>query len=119
MPQKRKTRPAHLPGRTPATGVSCCESSKRGENGGGEPLRCCEHRGGSGSGNQFQWTTLQLDPVEGACKSLVKDRMERSGMRWTEEMAEAIRTHPLLSNFSIIMANAVTIDMKARTAMNT
>ena len=29
-------------------------------------------------------------PVEGACKTLIKDRMERSGMRWTEEMAEAI-----------------------------
>ena len=29
-------------------------------------------------------------PVEGACKNLSKDRMERSGMRWTEEMAEAI-----------------------------
>ncbi|MBI4340531.1 MAG: ISKra4 family transposase [Chloroflexi bacterium] len=28
--------------------------------------------------------------VEGACKNLVKDRMERSGMRWTAEMAEAI-----------------------------
>lgn len=29
-------------------------------------------------------------PVEGACKNLIKDRMERSGMRWTENMAEAI-----------------------------
>jgi hypothetical protein len=29
-------------------------------------------------------------PVEGACKNLIKDRMERSGMRWTESMAEAI-----------------------------
>ena len=29
-------------------------------------------------------------PVEGACKNLIKDRMERSGMRWTEPMAEAI-----------------------------
>ena len=28
--------------------------------------------------------------VEGACKNLVKDRMERSGMRWTQEMAEAM-----------------------------
>ena len=28
--------------------------------------------------------------VEGACKNLIKDRMERSGMRWTEEMAEAV-----------------------------
>jgi hypothetical protein len=29
-------------------------------------------------------------PVEGACENLIKDRMERSGMRWTEQMAEAI-----------------------------
>ena len=29
-------------------------------------------------------------PVEGACKNLIKDRMERSGMRWTADMAEAI-----------------------------
>jgi hypothetical protein len=29
-------------------------------------------------------------PVEGACKHLIKDRMERSGMRWTEQMAEAV-----------------------------
>ncbi len=29
-------------------------------------------------------------PVEGACKNLVKDRMERSGMRWTPPMAEAV-----------------------------
>jgi hypothetical protein len=28
--------------------------------------------------------------VEGACKNLVKDRMERSGMRWSPEMAEAM-----------------------------
>ena len=29
-------------------------------------------------------------PVEGACKNLIKDRMERSGMRWTPSMAEAV-----------------------------
>jgi hypothetical protein len=29
-------------------------------------------------------------PVEGACKNLISDRMERSGMRWTPQMAEAI-----------------------------
>jgi hypothetical protein len=29
-------------------------------------------------------------PVEGACKNLIKDWMERSAMRWTEAMAEAI-----------------------------
>lgn len=28
--------------------------------------------------------------VEGACKNLIKDRMERSGMRWTQWMAEAV-----------------------------
>ncbi len=28
--------------------------------------------------------------VEGACKNLVKDRIERSGMRWTPLMAEAM-----------------------------
>ena len=28
--------------------------------------------------------------VEGACKNLIKDRMERSGMHWTEAMAEAM-----------------------------
>lgn len=26
----------------------------------------------------------------GACKNLVKDRMERSGMRWSPDMAEAM-----------------------------
>lgn len=29
-------------------------------------------------------------PVEGTCKNLIKDRMERSGMRWTPDVAEAI-----------------------------
>jgi len=28
--------------------------------------------------------------VEGACKNLIKDRFERSGMRWTPDMAEAM-----------------------------
>jgi hypothetical protein len=28
--------------------------------------------------------------VEGACKNLIKDRMERSGMRWSKKTAEAI-----------------------------
>ena len=28
--------------------------------------------------------------VEGACKNLIKDRMERSGMRWSAKMAEAM-----------------------------
>jgi hypothetical protein len=26
---------------------------------------------------------IASSPVEGACKHLIKDRMERSGMRWT------------------------------------
>lgn len=29
-------------------------------------------------------------PVEGACKNLLKDRMERSGIGWTETIAEAV-----------------------------
>src|SRR6202050_5508962 len=29
-------------------------------------------------------------PVEGACKNLIKDRMERSGMRWTEQMGRPL-----------------------------
>src|SRR5260370_37021405 len=32
-------------------------------------------------------------PAEGACKNLIKDRMERSGMRWTEQMPKAL-LHP-------------------------
>jgi hypothetical protein len=28
--------------------------------------------------------------VEGACKNLIRDRFERSGMRWTPDMAEAL-----------------------------
>jgi hypothetical protein len=28
--------------------------------------------------------------VEGACKNLIRDRFERSGMRWTTETAEAL-----------------------------
>jgi len=28
--------------------------------------------------------------VEGAFKNLIKERMERSGMRWTETMAESV-----------------------------
>ena len=29
-------------------------------------------------------------PLKARVKNLIKDRMERSGMRWTEQMAEAI-----------------------------
>ena len=28
--------------------------------------------------------------VEGACKNLIRDRFERSGMRWTPETAQAL-----------------------------
>lgn len=34
--------------------------------------------------------TIASGSVEGACKNLIKDRMERSGMRWSERMAEAM-----------------------------
>ena len=37
-----------------------------------------------------QGLPIASGPVEKACKNLIKDRMERSGMRWTEAMAEAI-----------------------------
>jgi hypothetical protein len=37
-----------------------------------------------------QGLPIASGPVEGACKNLIKDRMERSGMRWTALMAEAI-----------------------------
>jgi hypothetical protein len=30
------------------------------------------------------------DIIEGACKHLVRDRFERSGMRWSPAMAEAM-----------------------------
>jgi hypothetical protein len=37
-----------------------------------------------------QGLPIATGSVEGACKNLIKDRMERSGMRWTQSMAEAI-----------------------------
>ena len=37
-----------------------------------------------------QGLPIASGPVEGACKNLIKDRMERSGMRWTQSMAEAV-----------------------------
>jgi hypothetical protein len=37
-----------------------------------------------------QGWSMATGVVEGACKNLVKDRMERSGMRWTATMAEAM-----------------------------
>jgi hypothetical protein len=43
-----------------------------------------------GSSGPSKGWPIASGPIEGACKNLIKDRMERSGMRWTEEMAEAI-----------------------------
>jgi hypothetical protein len=37
-----------------------------------------------------QGLPIATGSVEGACKNLIKDRMARSGMRWTKSMAEAI-----------------------------
>jgi len=33
---------------------------------------------------------IASEVIEGACRHLVKDRMERSGMRWTIESAQAM-----------------------------
>jgi len=52
-------------------------------------------------------------PVEGACKNLIKDRMERSGMRWTPSMAEAIvklRSLYLSADFDVYWSFHVTQD---------
>lgn len=54
-------------------------------------------------------------PVEGACKNLIKDRMERSGMRWTESMAEAIvklRAIYLSGDFDSYWAFHITQDQR-------
>jgi hypothetical protein len=50
-------------------------------------------------------------PVEGACKNLIKDRMERSGMSWTEQMAEAVvqLRAIYLSEISIATGNSTSI----------
>jgi len=37
-----------------------------------------------------QGLPIASGPVEGACKNLINDRMERSGMRWTALIAEAM-----------------------------
>ena len=53
--------------------------------------------------------------VEGACKNLIKDRMERSGMRWTESMAEAIvklRAIYLSGDFDSYWAFHITHDQR-------
>ncbi|MGH3369509.1 MAG: hypothetical protein ACRDPR_05870 [Nocardioidaceae bacterium] len=36
------------------------------------------------------YLSIASGTVEGACKNLIRDRMERSGMRWSEPMAEAM-----------------------------
>jgi hypothetical protein len=54
-------------------------------------------------------------PVEGACKNLIEDRMERSGMRWTEPMAEAIvplRAVYLSGDFDLYWAFHIEQDQK-------
>ena len=33
---------------------------------------------------------IAIGPVGGACKNLIKERMDRSGIRWTHDIAEAI-----------------------------
>lgn len=53
--------------------------------------------------------------VEGAGKNLIKDRMERSGMRWTEEMAEAmvkLRATYLSGDFDAYWAFHILEDQK-------
>jgi len=53
--------------------------------------------------------------VEGACKNLIKDRMERSGMRWVPEMAEAmvqLRAAYLSGDFYEYWAFHITQDQK-------
>src|SRR5256886_1764445 len=68
---------------------------RRGEPGSGtlgsgphpaHPMRRRESGGQGDSPERRQTRVLRGH----ACKNLIKDRMERSGMRWTEEMAEAI-----------------------------
>ena len=51
--------------------------------------------------------TLVLDLTQ-VCKNLIKDRMERSGMRWGEQMAEAIvSSEPSISpKISISIGNS-------------
>jgi len=47
-----------------------------------------------------QGLPIASGPVEGACKNLIKDRMERSGMRWTN------RWQKLLSGFGLYTSAA-------------
>lgn len=57
--------------------------------------------------------------VEGACKNLVKDRMERSGMRWTERSAEAmlkLRAVYLSGDFDAYWAFHIAQDLSRRRA---
>jgi hypothetical protein len=53
--------------------------------------------------------------VEGACKNLIRDRFERSGMRWTTETAEALlrlRATYLSGNFDDYWAYHITRDQQ-------
>jgi hypothetical protein len=44
------------------------------------------------AGNSYP---IESGVIEGACRHLVKDRMERSGMRWTLEGARSILQYEL------------------------
>jgi hypothetical protein len=44
----------------------------------------------SGEAGEVQSRPIASGTVEGACKNLIRDRFERSGMRWTRETAEAL-----------------------------
>ena len=53
--------------------------------------------------------------VEGACKNLIRDRFERSGMRWTQDTAEALlrlRALHLSANFDTYWEFHVTRDQQ-------
>ena len=47
-------------------------------------------KGRSRSGSCLRRAPIASGAVEGACKNLIRDRFERSGMRWTPPMAEAM-----------------------------
>ena len=66
-----------------------------------------------------QGLPIATGPVEGACKNLVKDRMERSGMRWTKDTdhatAEAMlkaRAAYLSGDFEEFWAHHVEMDQE-------
>lgn len=58
-------------------------------------LKVCQYLYGNRSRMKYnvylrEGLPIASGAVEGACKNLIKDRMERSGMRWTKRMAEAM-----------------------------